>query len=84
LQLKLRPYLSLDPIFLLKRAQAILAPPPSVNVALKDSNLYIAGEAESKWIEGALYHARVHLPPYFNHIDLSGLLPKNKKAEEKR
>jgi hypothetical protein len=79
LQLKLRPYLSLDPVLLLKRAKTILAPPNSVNIHLEGTKLIIAGEAEAKWIEGARYHSRVHLPPYFSLIDLSGLLAKTNK-----
>lgn len=85
LQFKLRPYLSLDPVLLLKRVHTILAPPNSVNIHLDGTKLIITGEAEAKWIEGARYHARVHLPPYFSYIDLSRLLAKTntKKAREK-
>ena len=79
LQLKLRPYLSLDPFLLLKRVHTILTPPNSVNIHLDGTKLIITGEAEAKWIEGARYHARVHLPPYFSFIDLSGLLAKTNK-----
>lgn len=47
-------YISLENNLILKRANAILQPPASVNLSFKDGVLYATGKADKEWIEFAL------------------------------
>jgi OOP family OmpA-OmpF porin len=52
-----RPFYALDDAILLRRAQALLAPPPGVAFTVKESVLSAAGEAEPAWIAQATQRA---------------------------
>jgi outer membrane protein OmpA-like peptidoglycan-associated protein len=67
------PYQGLDPVFVLKRLQVSLNPPPTVTLAIEGDHIVAQGSAPSTWIERArtagrmlpaggpsLYLSRVH------------------------
>ncbi|HEY1965909.1 MAG TPA: hypothetical protein VGG59_13300, partial [Acidobacteriaceae bacterium] len=65
-----QPYQSLEPLFVLKRAQEALVPPPSVTLAVETDRIVAAGSAPSTWIQ----HARAAsgmLPAGVSDVDLS-------------
>ncbi|MEA5571972.1 OmpA family protein [Calothrix sp. UHCC 0171] len=48
---QLEPYLSLQPEFITKRAEALLQPPPTVSLKVENTGiLYATGSAPQKWI----------------------------------
>jgi outer membrane protein OmpA-like peptidoglycan-associated protein len=65
-----QPYQSLDPQFVLKRAQEALTPPPTVTLTVENDRIVAAGSASSTWIQ----HARAAsgmLPAGASDVDLS-------------
>lgn len=46
-------YQSSEPTFVLTRAKALLQPPPTVTLSLKDGTLYVKGSAPQAWIKEA-------------------------------
>ncbi len=69
---ELRPFLSLEPDLVLQRAQAVLAPPVGVDLALDGETLVINGQAPAQWIAAA----RATNPlPGVRTVDLSGVRP---------
>lgn len=46
-----RPFLSIEPAFLLDRARQALQPPPTVTLALDGGLLEVSGEASREWID---------------------------------
>lgn len=49
LQLHTKPYLSLEPAFVLARAKQILQPPTQVNLSLEGKTLVVQGQATPSW-----------------------------------
>lgn len=49
LKLHTKPYLSLEPAFVLARAKQILQPPPQVKLSLQGKSLVIEGQAPFSW-----------------------------------
>jgi flagellar motor protein MotB len=66
------PYQALHPAIALKRIQATLKPPSTVNFALDGDTIRATGTAPRRWIEKARTLASV-LPPGSAHLDLSAL-----------
>jgi outer membrane protein OmpA-like peptidoglycan-associated protein len=64
------PYQSLDPQFVLKRVEAALAPPPTVNFAMEGGRIVASGTAASTWIQRARGSSQL-LPAGIPAIDLS-------------
>ena len=65
---KWQPYQSLDPQFVLKRAQVALAPPATVTLAIEGDRIVAAGSAPSTWMQ----HAASRTPPAgVSSVDLS-------------
>ena len=65
-----QPYQSLDPQFVLQRAQDALAPPATVTLALEGDRIVAAGSAPSTWMQHA--RAASQMPPAgVSSIDLS-------------
>ena len=52
-----RPFASLDPEVVLRRASAALAPPPSVRVELQGGSLVATGTAPAQWLRAARVQA---------------------------
>ena len=73
------PYQGLDPVFVLKRLQASLDPPPSVTLAVEGDNIVAQGSAPSTWIERARTAGRM-LPAGGPMLDLSGVRDVNEGA----
>jgi outer membrane protein OmpA-like peptidoglycan-associated protein len=65
-----QPYQSLDPQFVLKRAQDALAPPATVTLAVDGDRIVAVGSAPSAWIQRARESSRT-LPVGVSHVDLS-------------
>jgi outer membrane protein OmpA-like peptidoglycan-associated protein len=65
-----QPYQSLDPQFVLKRAQEVLAPPPTVTLAIEGDRIVAVGSAPSTWIQRAGASSRM-LPAGVSQVDLS-------------
>jgi outer membrane protein OmpA-like peptidoglycan-associated protein len=65
-----QPYQSLDPSFVLRRAQDALAPPASVTLTLDGTRILGSGSAPSSWIQQARAASRVP-PAGVSAIDLS-------------
>ena len=65
-----QPYQSLDPPFVLKRAQDALAPPATVTVTLDGGRIVAAGSAPAAWLERARAASRL-LPAGVSEVDLS-------------
>ena len=65
-----RPYQSLHPDFVLKRAQEALAPPPTVHLSIAGDRIVAAGSAPSSWIQRARASSRM-LPAGAFGLDLS-------------
>jgi outer membrane protein OmpA-like peptidoglycan-associated protein len=65
-----RPYVSLEETIVHKRAHAVLMPPDTVELSLKDSVLYISGMAPQSWTDGL-----GTLVPGVHSLDTSGLNP---------
>jgi outer membrane protein OmpA-like peptidoglycan-associated protein len=64
------PYQSLDPQFVLKRAQDALAPPATVTLAVDGGRITAVGSAPSTWIQHA--RAASRMPPAgVSDVDLS-------------
>ncbi|MCU0972619.1 MAG: OmpA family protein [Burkholderiales bacterium] len=66
------PYQALHPAIALKRIQATLKPPSTVNFALDGDTIRATGTAPRRWIEKARTLASV-LPPGSAHLDLNAL-----------
>ena len=66
------PYQSLHPLFVLKRLEASLDPPPGVTVGIMDGRIAAKGSASSAWLERARAAAR-DLPPGAPAFDLSSV-----------
>ena len=78
---KWRPYQSLDAPFVLRRAQAALAPPATVTLTLEGDRLVAAGAAPSAWIERARSSSGL-LPAGVSQLDLSHV--RDLDAEDRR
>jgi outer membrane protein OmpA-like peptidoglycan-associated protein len=65
-----RPYQSLHPDFVLKRAQEALAPPATVTLSVKGDRIVAVGSAPSAWIERARASGRMLSAGVFE-LDLS-------------
>ncbi|MFZ1092589.1 MAG: OmpA family protein, partial [Xanthobacteraceae bacterium] len=65
-----QPYQSLDPRFVLKRAQQALAPPPTVTLAIEGNRIVAVGSAPSSWIQRANAPSQI-LPAGISHVDLA-------------
>jgi outer membrane protein OmpA-like peptidoglycan-associated protein len=65
-----QPYQSLDPPFVLKRAQEALAPPATVTLTLEGDRIVAAGSAPSAWMQRARASSRL-LPAGVSEVDLS-------------
>jgi len=65
-----QPYQGLDPVFMLKRLQASLDPPPTVTLAVEGDHIVVEGSAASTWIERARTAGRM-LPAGGPSLDLS-------------
>jgi outer membrane protein OmpA-like peptidoglycan-associated protein len=65
-----QPYQSLNPQFVLKRAQEALAPPATVTLAIEGGRIMAAGSASSAWIQRARASSRL-LPAGVSQVDLS-------------
>jgi outer membrane protein OmpA-like peptidoglycan-associated protein len=65
-----QPYQSLDPRFVLKRAQQALAPPPTVTLAIEGNRIVAVGSAPSSWIQRANASSQI-LPAGISHVDLA-------------
>jgi outer membrane protein OmpA-like peptidoglycan-associated protein len=65
-----QPYQSLDPRFVLKRAQQALAPPPTVTLAIEGNRIVAVGSAPSSWIQRANASSQM-LPAGMSHLDLA-------------
>ena len=65
-----QPYQSLDPRFVLKRAQQALAPPPTVTLAIEGNRIVAVGSAPSSWIQRATASSQM-LPAGMSHLDLA-------------
>jgi outer membrane protein OmpA-like peptidoglycan-associated protein len=63
-----QPYQSLDPQFVLKRAQDALAPPATVTLAIEGDRLVAIGSAPASWIERARASG---VPAGVSQVDLS-------------
>jgi outer membrane protein OmpA-like peptidoglycan-associated protein len=76
-----QPYQSLDPQFVLKRAQDALAPPATVTLAVKGDRIVAVGSAPSRWIQ----HARAAsgmLPAGVADVDLSQMRDLDERDEQ--
>jgi len=73
------PYQGLNPVFVLKRVQASLDPPPSVTFAVEGDHIVAQGSAPSTWIERAHTAGRM-LPAGGPMLDLSGVRDVNEGA----
>jgi OOP family OmpA-OmpF porin len=73
------PYQGLDPVFVLKRLEASLDPPPSVTLAVEGDHIVAQGSAPSTWIERAHTAGRM-LPAGGLMLDLSGVRDVNEGA----
>ena len=69
--LELSPYYSLDAPIVLRRAEKMLAPPPSVKLSLESGKLAATGEASSNWI--SKFEERAPWIPGVNSLDTSEL-----------
>jgi OOP family OmpA-OmpF porin len=67
------PYQALAPSFILARARALLEPPPSVTLELRDGTLSAAGSAARQWIAEARRLARAI--PGVTQFNTEALLP---------
>jgi outer membrane protein OmpA-like peptidoglycan-associated protein len=65
-----QPYQSLNPQFVLKRAQGAFAPPPTVTLAIEGDRLVVIGSAPASWIQRARV---VGVPTGVSQVDLSQL-----------
>ena len=65
-----QPYQSLEPQFVLKRAQDALAPPATVTLAVEGDRIVAVGSAPAAWIERARAASRL-LPAGVRQLDLS-------------
>jgi outer membrane protein OmpA-like peptidoglycan-associated protein len=65
-----QPYQSLDPEFVLKRAQEALAPPATVTLAFEGDRIVAIGSAPSTWIQRTRAASRL-LPAGVSQVDLS-------------
>jgi OOP family OmpA-OmpF porin len=74
-----QPYQGLDPVFVLKRLEASLTPPPTVTLALEGDHIVAEGSAPSTWIERARTAGRM-LPAGGPALDLSRLRDVNEGA----
>ena len=66
------PYESLDAPIVLRRLQALLNPPPGVQLALDGDRIVAGGSAPSEWLDRAR-HAASALPAGAPHFDLSAV-----------
>ena len=66
-----QPYQSLDPQFVLKRAQDALAPPATVTLAVEGDRIVAAGSAPSTWIQRARASSRTAARRRVRSVDLS-------------
>lgn len=71
-EFQLNPYYSLDDVLVRKRADAVLAPPPGVTLAVESGVLRVRGEAPAEW-ERQLA-ARALLVAGVKSVDASNLL----------
>ena len=76
-----QPYQSLDPRFVLKRAQEALAPPPTVTLAIEGDRIVAVGSAPSSWIERARASSEM-LPAGVSQVDVSQV--RNLDADDER
>ena len=67
-----QPYQGLDPVFVLKRLQASLDPPPTVTLTVEGDHIVAQGSAPSTWIERARLAGQM-LPAGGPSLDLSGV-----------
>jgi outer membrane protein OmpA-like peptidoglycan-associated protein len=74
-----QPYQGLDPVFMLKRLQASLDPPPTVTLAVEGDHIVAQGSAPSTWIERARTAGRM-LPAGGPMLDLTGVRDVNEGA----
>ncbi|HEY7244151.1 MAG TPA: phosphate ABC transporter substrate-binding/OmpA family protein [Xanthobacteraceae bacterium] len=65
-----QPYQSLDPRFVLKRAQQALAPPPTVTLAIEGNRIVAVGSAPSSWLARVGASNQI-LPAGVSHVDLT-------------
>ncbi len=73
LTLRTRPYLSLEPELVLRRARHRLAPPEGVELELDGQRLLLSGQADVNWIRGI--SAITAGLPGVDSVDLGGLRP---------
>jgi len=66
------PYLSLEPAMVRARARRVLAPPPSVALALAGDTVRLTGSAPLPWVIAA---GHASAPPGASAVDLRGVRP---------
>jgi outer membrane protein OmpA-like peptidoglycan-associated protein len=76
-----RPYQSLDPQFVLKRAQEALAPPETVTLTIKGDRIEAAGSASAAWIQQARAASRM-LPGGAPDLDVAQVRDVNRHDDE--
>ncbi len=67
----LKPYISLRPEFVVKRAISILKPPPGILLKFKDGVLYAEGQVPKSWVRRS--KSLVHTIPGVVRFDTKGL-----------
>ena len=75
---ELSPFYSLDSTIVLRRANAFLRPPPTVQLSLKNGALVVAGSASSRWIRKL--DERAPLTPGVSSVDTANLRNENAVA----
>jgi outer membrane protein OmpA-like peptidoglycan-associated protein len=65
-----QPYQALDPVFVLRRLEASLAPPPSVRLSIAGGRIVAEGTAPPRWLSRANAAARM-MPAGGPQLDLS-------------
>src|SRR4051812_46074382 len=76
-----QPYQSLDPRFVLKRAQEALTPPSMVTLAIEGNRIVAVGSAPSIWIQRSRASSGL-LPVGVSQVDLSQV--RNLDADDER
>jgi outer membrane protein OmpA-like peptidoglycan-associated protein len=76
------PYQALDPQSVLRRLEASLTPPPSVNLAIDGNRIVAQGSAPGAWLDGA-HAAAKSLPAGAPPFDLTGVRNED-EAEERQ
>ena len=76
----MQPFQSLQPPMIESRASKLLAPPPSVQLSVRDSTLVVSGSADSAWRQQA--ETRFALLAGISSLDISGLAVTDAAAME--